>query len=62
MSKLRYGTAEPKDSPKFDAFTADFFDAMTNVQDPGNPDGTLADLTAKVTALLNAMREQGMIQ
>ena len=62
MSKLKYGQSPKKDDEQFDDFVADFFDNMTNVADPGDPAATLADLQSVVTALLNAMREQGMIQ
>jgi hypothetical protein len=62
MSKLKYSEAPEKDSEQFNDFIKDFLDAMTHVPDPGDPDATLASLQTVVIALLNGMREQGMIQ
>jgi hypothetical protein len=62
MSKLKYSEAPEKDSEEFDDFIKDFFDGMTHIPDPGDPDATIASLVTVVTALLNGMREQGMIQ
>jgi hypothetical protein len=62
LSILKYGQAPNKDSAKFDDFMADFFDAMTNIQDPEDADGTLADITTKFNNLLASLREQGLMR
>lgn len=62
MSKIGFIEPPPVKDNRFNEFMGSFFDLMTNVQDPGDADGTLADLTTKFNLLLAAMREQSMIK
>jgi DNA phosphorothioation-dependent restriction protein DptG len=62
MSNLRYSKARVKDDPSFDDFINDWFENITNVQDPGTPDGTLADLEEKFNNLISALKEKGIIK
>jgi hypothetical protein len=62
MGKITYSEAQPKDSDNFNDFMQDFFDGVTTIQDPGTPDGTLADLTEKFNSLIAAMKANGLMR
>jgi hypothetical protein len=59
---LRYQQPPKKEDEQFDDFMFDLFDSLTNLQDPGDADGTLADLTSKFNSLLATLRENGLMR
>jgi hypothetical protein len=62
MSNIKHSAPPKKDDDRFDDFIENFFESMITVQDPGDADETLADLTTKFNNLIASMREAGLMR